>query len=51
MNRRYTDWRDLPDNPNRVGDEDYDPTPRRPDLDEDEEYERAKEREYNEQKT
>ena len=25
MGRVYTDWRTLPDDPNRVGDEDYDP--------------------------
>jgi|14BtaG_2_1085337.scaffolds.fasta_scaffold168564_1 hypothetical protein len=25
MARVYTDWRTLPDDPNRVGDEDYEP--------------------------
>ena len=50
MGRQYTDWRDLPDDPNRVGDEDYNPTPHRREPDEDEEYARGKERAYNEQK-
>ena len=45
--KRYTDWRDLPDDPNRVGDEDYKPTPPK-EVDEDEAYERGKEREWQE---
>jgi|TARA_R110001592_G_scaffold329308_1_gene611036 hypothetical protein len=40
MGRVYTDWRDTPDDPNRVGDEDYDPNPRPRLEDEDEAYER-----------
>jgi len=43
MNRKY-DWWDLPDDPNRVGDEDYRPTSHRRELNEDEEYERERER-------
>ena len=45
MGRQYTNWRDLPDDPNRVGDADYNPIPHRREPDEDEEYERAQERE------
>jgi len=37
MGRCYN-WYDLPDNPERVGDEDYNPQPR-PEMDEDEAYE------------
>ena len=41
MNRSY-EWWNIPDDPNRVGDEDYDPMPRRykHERDEDVEYER-----------
>jgi len=46
--KRYTDWRTLPDDPNRVGDEDYKPTPPK-EVDEDEAYERGKEREWQEE--
>lgn len=41
MGRVYTDWRTLPDDPNRVGDEDFDPNPKpRYEIDPDEEYEK-----------
>ena len=43
--RKYT-WIDLPDNPERVGDEDYKP-PYRPEMDEDEAYERERDRQWN----
>ena len=39
MNRKY-DWWDLPDDPNRVGDEDYRPTAPRYEPNEGEEYDR-----------
>lgn len=45
--RRYT-WYDLPDNPERVGDEDYNPQPR-PEMDEDEAYELEVERQWKEE--
>ncbi len=46
MGRVYTDWRTLPDDPNRVGDEDYDPNPKpRYEIDEDEAYEKWRESE------
>ena len=40
MAKVYTDWRTLPDDPNRVGDYDYDPMPNKYERDEDAEYER-----------
>ena len=43
--RKYT-WIDLPDNPERVGDEDYKPR-YRPEMDEDEAYERERDRQWN----
>ena len=43
--RRYT-WIDLPANPERVGDEDYKPR-YRPEMDEDEAYERERDRQWN----
>ena len=47
--KRYRDWRDLPDDPNRVGDEDYKPYSPPKEIDEDEAYERGKEREWQEE--
>jgi len=44
---RYSNWYDLPDNPERVGDEDYNPQPR-PEMDEDEAYELGVERQWKE---
>ena len=46
MGRCYN-WYDLPDNPERVGDEDYNPQPR-PEMDEDEAYELGMERQWKE---
>jgi len=46
MGRCYN-WYDLPDNPERVGDEDYNPQPR-PEMDEDEAYELGVERQWKE---
>ena len=46
MGRVYTDWRTLPDDPNRVGDEDYGKKPEpRYEIDPDEEYEKWRESE------
>jgi hypothetical protein len=36
MGRVYTDWRTVPDDPNRVGDYDYDPMARYNEVDHDE---------------
>ena len=47
--KRYTDWRTLPDDPNRVGDEDYKPYSPPKEVDEDEAYERGREREWQEE--
>jgi|OM-RGC.v1.036983532 hypothetical protein len=41
--KRYTDWRELPDDPNRVGDADYKPFLPPKEVDEDEAYERWRE--------
>ena len=49
MGRCYN-WHDLPDNPERVGDEDYNPQPR-PEMDEDEAYELGVERQWKEDHT
>jgi len=38
MGRVYTDWRTLPDDPNRVGDYDYNPMERYDEYDEYDEY-------------
>lgn len=39
MGRVYTDWRTVPDDPNRVGDYDYNPMSKYVDPDEYDEYE------------
>jgi len=46
VGRTYNNWYDLPDDPLRVGDTDYQPLPLpRPPIDEDEAYERWRQQE------
>jgi len=47
--KRYTDWRELPDDPNRVGDADYKLYSPPKEIDEDEAYERWREWQWEEE--